>query len=282
MPIDADVIVRPNITSKQDLKNLCEVSDASSDAFLRTTFTYVDADDRVWFGQVDGVDKFDVTVEDINRLLMSIPDDAVYPDIPPDSTILTERNEISELYIKRPRLLCLDEPAEAKLIPGMFLEEARVLEQLKPFGHPNLIRYVGCVPRRGKMVGIALEKHDVIMQYRFEDDPRPLDIAACMAGLRSGIEHLHLLGYAHNDLNPMNIAFDKGDRPVIVDFGSCSKFGATLTSGGTQGWTDEDWSTSVPEHDLNALPKIESWLVQKKSELADLDPAQAQQEEPSL
>lgn len=76
---------------------------------------------------------------------------------------------------------------------------------------------------------------------------------------------MHSLGYAHNDLNPMNIALDEHDQPVILDFEFCRKFGEKLMSGGTPGWIDEDYSTSASSHDESALQKIEMWLLQKHS-----------------
>ena len=87
----------------------------------------------------------------------------------------------------------------------------------------------------------------------------PLDVVRCMEGLRSGVQHLHSLGLAHNDLNPSNIALDDNDRPIIIDFGSCNTFGDTLWSAGTQGWAD-DFVTSAQQHDERALAKIEEWL----------------------
>ena len=152
------------------------------------------------------------------------------------------------------------------MLPKMLAAEAHVLESLKPHAHKNLVKYHGCVSARGRIVGLALEKHDIILQYRFEDDPRELDLSACIGGLRAGIQHLHALGYAHNDLNPMNVAMDRDDRPVILDFGSCRKFGETLLSGGTPGWIDEDFSTTAAHQDLSALLKLEAWLEERQAE----------------
>jgi serine/threonine protein kinase len=148
----------------------------------------------------------------------------------------------------------------------MLVEEAHVLEYLEPHPHRNLLRYQGCITARGRIVGLESQKYDIILQYRFRNDPRELDLASCMRGLRAGIEHLHSLGYAHNVLNPMNIAVDKDDQPVILDFGSCRKFGETLLSGGTPGWIDEDYSTSAAHQDLGALRKLEAWLGEKQAE----------------
>lgn len=264
---------QPPITSTRDLTELCEVEDSESGSFLRSTFAFVDSQDTVWFGQALGVRKFDLTVEDLRRSLREIADDTVYPEVTPGLTIVAADNELKSLYIKRPKLLCLDNPDEAQLLPRLLADEARTLECLQRCKHKNLVRYYGCISRRGKIVGIALEKYDVILQYRFEDDPREFNIDACVSGIRAGMKHLHSLGFAHNDLNPMNIALDKDDQPVILDFGSCRRFGEMLLSGGTPGWMDEDYSTSSPHHDESALRKVEAWL--RKNEIGRMKQARA-------
>ncbi|KAK1818779.1 hypothetical protein LTR12_006829 [Friedmanniomyces endolithicus] len=220
-----------DIKSRHDLTDLCEIEDTETGAVLRSTFTFVDVDDIVWFGQVCGVRKYDLTVEDLRQNLQRIRDDTIYPEVMPGLTIIADDGGPELLYIKRPKLLCLDDAEETRMIPRLLLEEARILESLKPFPHPNLVRYHGCMSKRGRIVGIALEKHDIILQSRLEDDPRELDVATYIDSIRAGVAHLHFLGYAHNDLNPMNIALDKNDQPVILDFGSCRKFSDTVVVG---------------------------------------------------
>jgi hypothetical protein len=109
-------------------------------------------------------------------------------------------------------------------------------------------------------------KHEIILQYHFKDDPRALDLEASMQGLRAGVDHLYPWSYAHNILNPMNVAMDKNDQPVILDFGSCRTFGETLLSGGSPDWVDEDFSASVAYQDLDALRKSETWLGERRVE----------------
>ncbi|KAI9836916.1 MAG: hypothetical protein M1837_003233 [Sclerophora amabilis] len=163
---------------------------------------------------------------------------------------------------------------QAVLNGNMILfEEAEVLELLKQqdhhhHHHPNIVRYHGCTVNRGNITGLALERYGVMLQYRYEDVPHDLDIAACINGIRAGVKHLHSLGLAHNDLNPTNIGLDGDDNPIILDFGSCKKFGEEPLSGGTYGWIDEDYSTSAPRHDESASDKIEAWLIKEKSERA--------------
>lgn len=273
MPTNSDISheslsCKPHITSKQELTALCEVGDPTTGAVLRSTFSFINANDTAWFGQVSGVRKDDLTIEDVKRNLREIPDDIVYPEATPGVITLADGNDTERYYIKRPKLLCLDCPEEAKLLPKLLVGETYVLEVLKNPGHRNLAQYHGCVVKRDRIVGIALEKYDMILQDRFDNDLGEFDIASCMNGIRAGVEHLHSLGFAHNDLNPTNIALDQHDQPVIIDFGSCRRFGDPLLSGGTPGWVDENYTTSAQKHDVSALEKLQSWLLEQESNRA--------------
>lgn len=252
----------PNINSKRDLAALCEVSDFETGAFLRCTFTYVDEHDVAWFGQTLDVRKYDLTVHHLRRCLRRVPDEKIYPIAPPSISTVPYGNQ-TDLFIKRPKLLSLDDEEEAKLLPQMLIEEVQILELLKKNPHRNLVQYYGCIVRRGHITGIALQRYNIILQYRYEDDPRHLDITACIEVIRAGVRHIHSLGLAHNDLNPSNIALDKDDHPVILDFGSCKQFGAQLISAGTLGWIDEEYSISAQRHDESAMDKLETWLLEK-------------------
>lgn len=254
----------PNIQSKRELAQLCEVEDLETGKVLRCTFTYVDQENRAWFGTAENVRKYDLTVDDLKRYLCLVADEIIYP--PATSTITVWTGTHSNCFIKRPKLLSLDNPDETKLLPALLIEEAEVLEYLKTHQHPNLVEYYGCILKGNRVAGIVLEKHEIILQYRYEDDPHDLDISAFMTDLRAAVAHLHSLQLAHNDLNPSNIAVNKQDKPVVLDFGSCKKFGEQLKSGGTPGWIDEDYSVSAPQHDEVALRKIELWLMEQMGE----------------
>lgn len=259
-----------DIRSKRDLTVLCEVEDAETGAFLRSTYGYIDGSCSVWFGCMPGVRKYDITVEDLKRTLKRIPDEQIYPIATRlISTLpLCNHDDGNRLvYIKRPQLAGCDDADIIALLPGLLLEEASRLEFLKTHPHPNLVKYYGCTLKNGRITGIALEKHDVLLLYRYEDRPLPFNTAACMDGIRAGVRHLHSLGLAHNDLNPMNILLNKDDQPVIIDFGSCKEFGEQLVSAGTPGWIDDDeYMVSARENDEAALLKIESWLATREKE----------------
>ncbi len=97
-----------------------------------TTFTFVDTHDAVWFGQVTYIQKYDLTVEDVTRNLIRIPNKTVYPEVTPGLTVLAGDDGVKSFHIKRPKLLCLDNPEEAKILPKMLLEEAKVLAGFCP------------------------------------------------------------------------------------------------------------------------------------------------------
>jgi len=262
----ANALLRPNGLSKRDLTSLSEVTDYETGEFLRSTFTYVDEEDIVWAGRAPGIRKYDLTTDDLRRELRLIPDEKIYPLHAQVSVV--SGADPKKLFIKRPKMACADNEYELKLVPQMMLEEAKVLEVLKQHPHRNLVRYYGCTINRGRITGLALERYEIILQYRYEDVPHELDVTACMSGIRAGVKFLHSLGLAHNDLNPTNIALDSNDNPIILDFGSCKKFGEELVSGGTYGWIDEVYTTSAQRHDESAMHKIETWLIKERDNRA--------------
>lgn len=136
---------RPDIASKDDLRDLCEIQDIETGAIIRSTFSFVDVNDTVWFGQVSGVRKYDLTVEDIRDNISRIPDDTVYPKVTSDLTILADDAHMDGLYIKRPKFLSLDNAEETQLLPSMLFEEAYTLESLKCLGNKHLVRYHRCL-----------------------------------------------------------------------------------------------------------------------------------------
>ena len=79
--------------------------------------------------------------------------------------------------------------------------------------------------------------------------------------IRNALQHLHNLGFVHNDINPSNIMFDDKDEPIIIDFNSCCRIGESLDNiGRTPGWYDHSVRVSLPKNDLDALDEIFEWL----------------------
>ncbi|KAK1811759.1 hypothetical protein LTR12_013856 [Friedmanniomyces endolithicus] len=250
---------------------VAEVQDIETGKVLHVTCSCFDSYGTAWFGQISGVRKYDLSDEDYRRLLKPIPDEQVYPLAPPGLDV-HDPKDTDGYYIKRANLIGFDDAEVAKTLPRILLEEAKVLQSLKQRHHLNLVKYYGCNLKGDRIAGLVLKKYPkTLQQYFLQDyyDFSDFDAKACMKGLRSGIQHLHSLGLAHNDLNPMNAALDGDNKVVILDLGSCRGFGEELISAGTAGWFDEDspdWAISAKAHDEFALQKIESWLDSKRLE----------------
>ena len=135
---------------------------------------------------------------------------------------------------------------------------AGIFELLLHNPHPNIVRYHGCLIKRGRIVGIMLDRYPMTLKQRLENGH--FDSEICMSKLTSAVSHLHSLGLAHNDLTPMNIMIDEHDTPVIIDFGSCQPFGCKLITAGTPGWIDQDFALSAQHHDKYALGRLRAWL----------------------
>ncbi|KAK5699572.1 hypothetical protein LTR97_005701 [Elasticomyces elasticus] len=245
---------------------VAEVQDIETGHILCVTCSGIDSYGAAWFGQISGVRKYDLSDEDLWGLLKPLPDEHVYPLMPPGLDI-HDHNGTDCRYIKRANLVGSEDAQVAKILPMIVLEEAKVLQSLKQLPHPNLIRFYGCILKDNRIAGLVLEKYPRTLQQYFDQgqnyDFGDFKAKAWMHGLQAGIQHLHSLGLAHNDLNPMNVALDQHDNVVIIDLGSCRRVGENLNSAGTPGWFDEDdsdWAVSAKAHDEFALQKIESWL----------------------
>ncbi|KAL2128420.1 hypothetical protein VTI74DRAFT_9206 [Chaetomium olivicolor] len=177
-------------------------------------------------------------------------------------------------YIKKPRLISYDrirQGSQPNHIAESVLLEAAACEFLKQHPHPNIATYLGCQVSDGRITGLCfVGYHRTLMQevnpgglmkrtFR-SNSQRSKDYSSVLAGIESGIKHLHALGLVHNDINPSNIMLN-GDGAVIIDFGSCRWVGESLEGAGrTYEWYDEQVKTASPQNDLDALEEIRIWL----------------------
>ncbi|KAF2648603.1 hypothetical protein K491DRAFT_684560 [Lophiostoma macrostomum CBS 122681] len=265
------------ISHRRQLKPLGEVfsisqtNPNSSPKFLYTKFCFVTPTFDVYFGRLP-IPKTKMTFEDIKSALKLVPDSAIYPKIPAHLLCIQAPVDEGEMYIKRPRILDYDkfteEGSSSDWIPRQLLQEACTLELLQRNPHPNIVNYHGCIFVHDRIVGLALDKYAQTLEQRVAHPTsrssslfpsRPLDVEICMQQIRAAVMHLHSLGLAHNDLNPMNVMLDEGDRAVLIDFGSCQPVGQRLMTAGTSGWYDEmdvEDVVSKTQHDEFALGEV--------------------------
>jgi serine/threonine protein kinase len=222
--------------------------------FLYSSFGYITDDYVAYFGQ-SKLRTCELNQEIIRESLQRLPDDDVYPEAPSDVTVSPPVDKT--LFLKRPKLH-LDFLGTG-LLPKLMLREAKTMELLLRNPHPHIIRYHGCLIKRGRIVSLVLDRLPVTLKHRLEENAQHFDVEDCMNKIKAAVQHLHSLGLAHNDLMPMNIMVDECDHPVIIDYGSCQPFGSTLITAGTPGWFDEDFTESARQHDEIALEKIGRW-----------------------
>lgn len=198
-----------------------------------------------------------------NNGTIILPED-IYPSFPSDGSI----SQASDLqhdtqYIKRASLLGYG-PSSGEFIKNLVLEEARILEALKKSPHPNIIQYYGCKVEEKRIVGLVLARYKETLAERVKHKGlKSTNRSVILAGVRSGIDHLHQLGFIHNDINYTNIMFSENDdNPIIIDFDSCVKEGEIDKSCGTWGWSRDRTQglPSVRENDLYAIERLRAFL----------------------
>lgn len=251
----------PAIRSLRDLHILSEVFDQVADqrVFLHCSFYVLGEDYVAYFGQ-SKKSKFDLTVHDILEDLKRIPDHEIYPPAPTTVTTFT-KNINSEFHVKSAKLLDYEDWAGKNFLADLCLGEVEILETLRQHPHPTIVKYHGCLVKRGRIVGIVLDRYKTRLFERVQNaKPGDFDYQACIEAIETGVKHLHSLGLAHNDLNPYNIMLNDLDSPRIIDFGSCRPFGNELISGGTPGWVDEFSPISDQKQDESAIVKIRTWM----------------------
>ncbi|KAK3377029.1 kinase-like domain-containing protein [Lasiosphaeria ovina] len=190
-------------------------------------------------------------------------------------------------HVKKPRLNSYDRiqhgPRPDEIAETVLLE-AEVRELLAQHPHPNVATYLGCqVSPDGRITGLCFETYQCTLMQRVNPGSlmkrrprshrqRGEDYSGLLAGVESGIKHLHALGLVHNDTNPSNIMLDGSGNAVIIDFGPCRRVGESLEGvGRTYEWYDEKIETALPQNDLDALEEIRIWLGDDDSKLFQFD-----------
>jgi serine/threonine protein kinase len=189
--------------------------------------------------KVDELDAIPIPIEDIR------------PQYHPDLTRVPVPLPV-DCYLKYANLLeCGSSvgPPPSDLV----LAEARICEILSACPHPNIAQYFGCVVEDGRISALCFVEYHSTLADWLQAECQPISRDVC-ADIERGIQHLHSLGFSHNDINPYNIMFKSDGTAVIIDFDSCARFGVKLVKQG--GWNDEIYEYASPANDCSALGKI--------------------------
>ncbi|KAI0407488.1 kinase-like domain-containing protein [Xylaria palmicola] len=257
--MDDSKIQRPILTSLQDL-TILEALDPETHELKYVTFYHVTSNDELYFGQLYKQKK-NISLADYSLALDHVRDEEIYPLVSEGTPlkVAPDHWDDTTAFIKRPGLNCYETMKGSDYVPEGILQETLIMEQISIASHPNIITYLGCRVKRGRITAIVLERLDqTLTQLSWTPAFHQLDHDSFFKAVESAVCHIHSLGLAHNDINPDNIMIKDG-MPVLIDFGSCQPFGMNLQSLGTDGWYEE-FFTSETKHDEFSLKKLKQWL----------------------
>ncbi|KAK4497920.1 hypothetical protein PRZ48_010575 [Zasmidium cellare] len=197
---------------------------------------------------------------DVIQYLEPVPPENVFPKIPEGFTIAPPF-DIAEHYLKAPQFTYEDSKPGNTFVADVLLSEATVLERLKQHPHPSIAQYFGAVTKGDRITHLCLKRCYCNLTEYFAVGLSVAERERLLMEIREGIEHLHSLGLAHNDVNPDNVCVDAFGHAILVDFDSCLAFGEPLLKGQTgRVLDDEKRPISARENDLNGLADIEHFL----------------------
>ena len=196
-----------------------------------------------------------------------------------------------DIFVKTPQLATYDS-SSASTPADSLLEEAGILEYLMHFPHPNIATYHDCVLKGNRISGLCMTRYTMTLRERMllsDKGTLPLptsrEIEAWYNDIKNGLDHLHSLGYVHQDLDPRNVMLDSDNRAIIIDFDSCQLEGEPLgpKSHGTSPWIDEQnerGEVSDRNYDFEGLRVIRRFL-EKARVVGDLSTADDADDEAS-
>jgi hypothetical protein len=130
------------------------------------------------------------------------------------------------VYLKTPDLLNFNAADKACLQYMYRLQktEIDVYEILLRSPHLNICYYYGCMREEGRVGAIVLRKYPRSLESVFNSDKPRLDKEQIMADVRAALEHLHALGYIHNDINVGKAAIPRSAMMIEMMHQSCIIF----------------------------------------------------------
>jgi serine/threonine protein kinase len=157
--------------------------------------------------------------------LKEIPIEHIWPPLE-DGLSICHDAEKPGVYIKQPQLTGYDGSDSLSLY---LLQEARICQILIQNEHQNIARYLGCVVKGGRVIGLCFQRYVETLADRLKGG-RSVNIKSCLQQVQAGIDHLHALNLIHNDIHLGNImvANQEADTFVIIDFDSCAIKGHPL------------------------------------------------------
>lgn len=139
--------------------------------FLHSSFDIIADDFTAYFGQ-SHLRKYDLSAKDIKESLQLLPDEDVYPKAPRDITTYT-LPIYSTVFPKGPMLNTAF--IGTGLLPKLILQEAHTPNP-RAYSTSQHCPLSPLLIRRGRIVGIVLDRHSMTLDQRLKDRTRRLDV----------------------------------------------------------------------------------------------------------
>lgn len=222
----------------------------------------------------------EIDIADFTQLLEPVPPENVFPIFEQGLTVAPPF-DAEYHYLKAPQFTYEDREFGRTFVADRMRSEIDMLERLSARPHRNIVQYIGCVVNDGRVTHICLQKcggnlaqrlaDGVVVQEQHED---------VLTQIQDGIEHLHQMGFAHNDINPReflcacgrqtltdiaieNVCIDDRGKAVIVDFDAAMPFGERLLKGVEAG----NGNFSHVDNDYQGLDTIRDFLLDADQQL---------------
>ena len=230
----------------------------------RAELWYHEEEGNIYHGHVPEPVR-DVSLEQASACLRRIPSEHVYPLAPAGISVYVAdtKNRFEAVHMKLPDVTpYYDEITSHTEVADRFLMQAKALECVREHPHRHVVEFKGCVVRKNRIVALAIRRYrahlESLMKRRDRYD-RATKLAL-LTKVRSAVEHLHVLGLAHNNVTPYAVMIDDQNEPVLTAFDYCSTVGDDLMP---RRWEDgrEDFDhVSSLKNDEMGLERLEKWL----------------------
>lgn len=142
----------------------------------------------------------DMDEVEVLEYLQPVPPENVFPLAPDDLTVAPPFDKTKH-YLKAPQFTYGDSLPGRTFVADVLLNEARVLERLRRKPHVSIVPYHGVVVKDSRITHLCLQRcHSSLLEY-YESGLPTLERNRLLDEVIEGIEHLHTMGLAHNDIN---------------------------------------------------------------------------------
>ncbi|KAK3989433.1 hypothetical protein QBC44DRAFT_241616 [Cladorrhinum sp. PSN332] len=252
-------------------------------------------------GEVGQIDFFFKLVTNINAAtlktaLKPIPDNEIFPlvstlskEVGHNITIVTPKElesrqrkhlvkGIKTQWYQFPRKYKdLKNPEPLTKVKAALTHDLAAMERFTKHPHPNIVKYHGARVKTDpdghqRVTGLVLEKQrtdlkQLMRRNRNNATAAIGDIDVFTEQIKSALQHMWNLGWAHNDISPNSIAVTKNKKPILINFRNARPLREWILESGTRSFRQsghyvrgEIQYVSMKEHDRGALENLRLWL----------------------